>query len=86
MDHLEAYKRLKEEAAKTLKMYALSGKVSEEFLAALRDYLNSLPEKLKNTYIIIIGERNIVVKRSELYDYAVRDPDFAIKLAKVLSS
>ena len=86
MDHLEAYKRLKEEAEKTLKSYALSGRVSEEFLSALKDYVESLPDRLKNTYIIIIGEKNVVIRRGDLYDYALKSPEFALKLAEVLSS
>jgi ApbE superfamily uncharacterized protein (UPF0280 family) len=50
----------------------------------LKQYVDSLPPELKNTYIVVMG-KNIVVKRSELYEYCLKNPDFAYTYAKVLA-
>jgi hypothetical protein len=72
------------EAKKTLEMYSFSGKVSDSFLEALREYVESLPDDLKNTYIIMLS-KGIVVKRANLYQFCKEHPEFALEYAKLLS-
>jgi len=83
-DYITAYKRLKMEAKKTLEMYSFNKKISDSFLEALKEYVESLPDDLKNTYIIMLG-KGIVVKRANLYEFCKEHPDFALEYAKLLS-
>ncbi len=84
-DYRQAFERLRHVSSQAVKAYSLSHRLPEEFYKALKEYVDNLQQELKDTYIVI-ASKGIAVKRGDLYDYCLKNPEFAYMYAKTLSS